>query len=376
MDNHPSTPVNLPRLLVKGVLLYLLFNLAVIAINPMPAIAKVSAYNGILPGRARLPYGDRPDLAYNLSLFSLEAMIASHEIAGANKASNEYRVILLGDSSAWGFLLHPDATLTAQLNSAGLTTTNGKLVRVYNLGYPTMSLTKDLFILSQVMKYQPDLIIWMFTLESFPDSKQLDSPIVQNNPEAIKALILAHHLDIETKDERLINPSFWNKSLIGQRRAIADITRLQFYGVLWAATGIDQYYPDKYEPPQSDLVADLSFHDIAPTTLSGSDLALETLEAGITIASGTPILFVNEPIYISQGNHSDIRYNFFYPKWAYDQYRTLMVNLAQVKGWNYLDVWNLIPPGEFTNSAIHVSPQGEDLLAKKVGAAILEIANP
>jgi len=50
-------------------------------------------------------------------------------------------------------------------------TVSGKQARVYNLGYPTMSLTKDLLILSRALHYQPDLIIWLVTLESFPASK-------------------------------------------------------------------------------------------------------------------------------------------------------------------------------------------------------------
>ncbi len=72
---------------------------------------------------------------------------------------------------------------------AGWQHSSGKQVRVYNLGYPTMSLTKDLLMLSCALRYQPDLIIWLVTLESFPVSKQLASPIVQHNPVAVRDLI-------------------------------------------------------------------------------------------------------------------------------------------------------------------------------------------
>ena len=373
---NTSSPVTLKGLLIKGLLLFLVFNLAFATLDPLPLVGHISAYNWLLLGRSRLPYGDRPDLAYNISLFSLEAMFASHEIAGPEKALQEYRVVLIGDSATWGFLLKPEQTLSAQLNAARLETTNGKQIRVFNLGYPTMSLTKDLLILSQALKYQPDLIVWLLTLESFPDSKQLDSPIVQNNPDLVRPLIESYNLDIQPDDPLFVKPSYMQRSIIGQRRALADILRLQFYGILWAATGIDQYYPDQYDPPQANLDADEGFHDLTLPTLDPADLALENLEAGVMLADGIPILFVNEPVYISQGKNSDIRYNFFYPRWAYDQYRTLMMDLSQNNGWYYLDEWNLIPPAEFTNSAIHFSPAGEALLSEEVGTAILNIANP
>lgn len=371
-----TSPVTLHGLLTKGLLLFIIFNIAFSAIDPLPFIGSLSAYNWLLPGRVRLPYGDRPELAYNISLFSLEAMFASHEIAGVEKSPQEYRVILIGDSSTWGFLLKPEETLAAYLNAAELKTKDSKQIRVFNLGYPTMSLTKDLLILSQAMKYQPDLIVWLLTLESFPDSKQLDSPIVQQNPAIVKPLIETYSLDIPPDDPSFVTPSFWQQSIIGQRRALADIIRLQFYGVMWGATGIDQYIPEEYDLPQADFELDDSFHELPPPTLHPEDLALANLSAGVTLANSVPVLFVNEPIYVSQGINSDIRYNFFYPRWAYDQYREIMLDLTRTNSWHYLDLWDLIPPEEFTNSAIHISPTGEELLAEQVGTEILIIANP
>ena len=36
------------------------------------------------------------------------------------------------------------------------------------------------------------------------------------------------------------------------------------------------------------------------------------------------MLLVNEPMLISNGANSEIRYNFFYPRWAYDEYRSML----------------------------------------------------
>jgi hypothetical protein len=248
----------------------------------------------------------------------------------------------------------------------------GRIVRVYNLGYPTISVTKDLMVLDAAMKYEPDLIIWPLTLEAFPADKQLSSPIVANNAKRVDDLISRYDLSLDPKDASLIYPGFFGRSLIGQRRALADLFRLQMYGVLWAATGIDQTYPADYAPAQINYNTDVAFHGMQPPILNESQLAFDVLKAGLRAAGVTPVLLVNEPILISNGENSDLRYNFFYPRWAYDQYRTLMNEKAKAKGWNYLDLWNLLPADQFTNSAIHLTPAGESSMAEAVKKAIYQ----
>jgi hypothetical protein len=73
---------------------------------------------------------------------------------------------------------------------------------------------------------------------------------------------------------------------------------------------------------------------------------------------------------ISNGLNSDIRYNFFYPRWAYDEYRQLLNEQAAAHKWHYLDLWDLVPMQEFTNSAIHLTPMGEAMLAGEITEAI------
>jgi hypothetical protein len=154
-------------------------------LNPLPALGRLTLYNWLLPGRERLSYGDDPTRSNNLNLYSLEAMFAAHKLTGAPKAADEFRVLVIGDSSVWGFLLENKDTLSTQLTAAGLHSADGRRVVFYNLGHPTISLTKDLMILDEAMQYQPDLILWPVTLEAFPWAKQTSSPLVQNNPERI-----------------------------------------------------------------------------------------------------------------------------------------------------------------------------------------------
>lgn len=357
------------RILVKALALFVVLNLLFALTNPLPALGRLSAYNALFPGRHRLPFGERPDVAYNLSLFQLDAMFASHEVA-APKSDGEYRVLLVGDSSVWGILLTPEQTLAGNLNADDLTMPDGRRVRAYNLGYPTISLTKDLMLLSEAMRYQPDEIIWLVTLEAMPYSKQLDSPLVQNNPGPVRELIARYDLNLDPDDPNFVNPSFLERTIVGQRRALADVLRLNLYGTLWTATGVDQFYPDTYTPRMEDLPADQNFHDLQPPHLSEADLAFDVLAAGAELVGDTPLLIVNEPTFVSAGENSDIRYNFFYPRWAYDDYRALLAEQAQEHGWRYLDLWDAIPNTEYTNSAIHLTPEGSAQLAALIGEAI------
>jgi hypothetical protein len=362
MEQKPSR-IRLFGVLLKAILLFVLFNFAFLFMNDIP-FGKLSLYNFIFPGRERFPFGETRE-AYNLSLFDLDAMFASHVLAGTEKTPDEYRVLLIGDSSVWGTLLAPEQTLAGRLNASPITAC-GKEVQAYNLGYPTISLMKDLMILDQAKQYQPDMVIWLTTLEAFPKDKQLDSPIVANNSTRVRKLITNYQLAMDPNDPALVDVSKWDQTFVRRRRAVADILRLQIYGALWAATGIDQFYTEDYERAQIDLEPDDEFH--GEKSLQDK-LALDALDAGMT-AAPVPTILINEPILISDGLNSDIRYNFFYPRWAYDEYRQLLSEHAAARKWHYLDLWDLVPLQEFTNSAIHLTPEGEAILSGEITKAI------
>lgn len=370
------------RVALKALLLFALINVVSVGtVMPggrIPGAGQFSLYNHLFPGRPRFPFGEAPREAYNFSLYDLDAMFESHEV-DPKKPAGEFRVVVLGDSSVWGTLLRPEETLTGQLNAYGLSAPDGRAVRFYNLGYPTLSLTKDLIIMDLALRHHnPDLVIWLTTLEAFPRDKQLTVPLVENNAVRARAMIRRFELDLDPN--AVTPPNFWKRTLVGQRKNLADLARLQVYGIPWAATGIDQYYPDEYPPAQVDLEADGTFH--GQSELIREDLAFEVLRAARLAARGldidfrkpvrdVPVLLVNEPILISSGANSDIRYNFYYPRRAYDTYRAWLAEAAAANGFTYLDAWDLVPPGEFTNSAIHVNRQGTGRLAEKVAEEVI-----
>ena len=355
------------RVIIKALLLYVILNIVFAAFRPLDFIGNISLYNSVLPGRDRLPYGEVPSEDFNLTLNNLPAMFAAHRWIDSEK-DDEFRVLVIGDSATWGWFLRNEDTLTGQLNHLNLVTKDRLPVVFYNLGYPVMSLTKDLLLLDEAMvRGDPDLILWPVTMQSFAHSKQLEHPLLQENASRVRSLITRFDLDMDPADPRLKDPGFVDNTLYGRRRELADLLRLQSWGLSWAATGHDQAIPDEIPLRSVDFEEDYAWLDIEePRPLSEDDLAFDVLSAGVARAETTPIVIINEPIFISNGRNSDIRYNAFYPRWAYDHYRDLMEKSAAVNGWHYIDLWDAIPPDEFTDTPVHLTPQGNRQLAKIV----------
>lgn len=349
---------------------FILLNVIFAVAQPLEALGSLSVYNGLVPGRLRLPYGENPAQAYNLSTYNLPAMLASQAVSQP-KAPDEYRVFLIGDSSVWGWRLTNDQTLSAHLNRAGLTALDGRRVVIYNLGYPVMALMKDLLLLDALMAHQPDAIIWSITLESFARERQLFHPLVQNNAERVRRLTATHNLRIDPADPRLVELDFFGRTIIGQRRELANWLRLQTYGFSWGATGVDQFIPAAFTPRSTDLEADATWQAFSsPQAFTESDLAFDVLRAGINRAGPIPVLLVNEPIYRSDGANSDLRYNAWYPRWAYDAYRTLLADSAAVNGWALLDVWDTVAGDAFTDSPVHMTPAATRATAERLAARL------
>lgn len=359
------------RVFIKGLALFVILNVAFALLQPMAFLGRLSLYNGALPGRERLPFGYRPDKAYNLVVDSLDAMLASHAVSGP-KPADEFRVLVLGDSSVWGVLLQPGDTLSGRLNALGLRAPDGRRMRFYNLGYPDFSVTKDLLLLQRGLDLKPDLALWLVTLNSLPTDRQIEHLLVRSNPAEARALIGRFNLGLNPSDPQFEAPSLLDRSIIGERRNLADLLRLQLLGVPWAATGVDQDYPERYDPITLDLEASDAIRGLTSPILRDEEIRLDVLTAGDRLARerGVPLVFINEPTAISAGQNSGVRYNAFYPRWAYDQYRARLALAMRGVGAGYLDLWDLAPVAEFTNSPVHLNPAGSTRLAGRIAEAL------
>ena len=329
--------------------------------QPLNFLNRISLYNIVFPGRERLPFGENPQMSYNFSIGSLDAAFASHKISNTGTNSPDtFRIITIGDSSSWGTLQRPEETLCGRLN--GKLLPDGKSILCYNLAYPTLSLTKDYLLLNRAMHYEPDLILWPLTLESFPIDKQTDNALIQANWDEYCSLFPESKTD--RGDVTPVEKSVW-----GQRRETADWLRLQLYGLMWAGTGIDQDYPESYTAPQIDLNADNTYHGISGP-LKAEDLAWDVLEKGFNRAENVPVMLINEPMLISNGENSKIRYNYYYPREAYDSWHQELISRADKNDWLLVDLWNYLDIQDFTNSAIHYNADSAVRLADIVFAEI------
>jgi hypothetical protein len=286
---------------------------------------------------------------------------------------------MLGDSSIWGYLLKPGETQAACLNRLNLTLPSGKHVRVYNLGYPTLTVMKDLLILRHALPYQPDLVIWPTSLASLYTGDQLGFPLIQAQYDEVAGLIAQY--GFKFGEWPLPAPMWFDRTFFGQRRPLADWLRYQLYGLGWAATGIDHEVPKFVTPhpvnllPDDNVLSVNMLHLAEAGKISPADLSLDVVKVGIDTATALriPVLLINEPIYRSDA--SPVRWNTYYPRWAYDTYRQAIQDVATREGWHYVDFWDAAPPDQFTDTDFHLTPAANCAYAEKLSASLLQLAS-
>lgn len=147
--------------------------------------------------------------------------------------------------------------------------------------------------------------------------------------------------------------------ILNQQRTLFHIIRYQVFPLIQLATDVDQI-PGPPEVMSTGLTNETIFEKLKPPTLPKSVVSLDQVQDFYDLAGKTPVLMINEPMLILSGiPNSDIRNNSYYPRWAYDQYRKYLGEAAFKNGWNYLDLWNAFPPGYFSDSPLHLTPDGE-----------------
>jgi hypothetical protein len=374
-------PVSVLRVLIKAVLLLIIFNLLFAWLNP--AVGKITAYNGLLQGRVRFPYSESPEFYsqdYNVPVIQdFDAMFGAHIISGQPKPAGEFRVLLLGDSATWGGHVTPEEMLAAQINRLNLTSCDGRAIKAYDLGYPWPSLLRDVLILDYAMQYQPDLVIWMVTLHSF-EKKPADRDFLVPHAERMAEVIADYQLALPKVYSTQIEPTFWDRTILGQRESLKNLLLNQVYGLMWSATGIDNANGLSEHPafPQ-DTQADLSYFDYQSPNDSQTlvrSLMFDIVRVGGEIAGDAPVIVLNEPIFIVSGQNSDLRYNHVYPRWAYDAYRQALADWMNARKYPYYDYWNALPASEFSNDMVHRDARGEEQFAHILTPVLQEFSCP
>lgn len=360
------------RVVVKALILFAVLNVSFAVLHP--AVGRLSIYNWLVKGRQRFPVG-KPNAAHNTSVDDLDALFASHVISNGPRSSDEYRVTILGDSQLWGRKTGLSETLVGQLNRAKVAAC-GRQMRFYNLGYPVPSVLRDFLVLNKALDYKPDLLVWMVTTNSFSpwaapryfspfalgtDPREISKALQRYGPEQYSYLAGP-------------SPNLWERTLIGQRSELSKLILLQAPGILWAATGIDNVIGRG--PFSTNLSADENYSTLPPPRLPIASMTFDVLKGANQMVGDTPVLIVNEPIYIGLGQYSDIRYNNTYPRRAYDQYRQVLPGVVAELGWQYADLYNVVPSAEFADQELHLKKKGEEDLMKSLLPEILRTACP
>ena len=372
--------------LIKALLLFLAINLVYAWIDPSPA--KFTLINHLLPGFERFPVIRKPetkgDGSVGIQTFvisNLDISLSAHKIVGTPKPADEYRVVLLGDSSMWGSGLTAQQTLVGIFNQAGLETCTGQKIHFYSLGYPGLSAAKDLLIMGRSDDYSPDMFLWTFSLWAF-NPKEQTPLIVSNNLTDYWNLVQRYNLDTTYElDKSLTDQNFWDKTLWGQRQKLhfqLQINGFYLSRFYYGTDHIDSLiWKNKdlfIKPPGSDTLYD--GHKLNTKLFKNNKWLrpFDTLRVAHEIANGRPLLLINEPIFITTGENSDIRYNFLYPRWAFDQFRDFIKNRTSEQKWIYRDYWDLLPQTDFFDSSFHRNAQGTLHLAEILIPDILQYA--
>jgi hypothetical protein len=354
------------RVIVKALCLFVVINLVYALFDPQGA--QVSGYNVIFPGRTRLPFGVMGD-PYSVAIENVDVTFASHRISEP-KGSNEFRVVLIGDSSLWGEDLGAYEVISEQWNKLN-TPCGNKIIKAYNLGYPHPSVLKDLVILDKAVEYQPDLILWFVTLNTL--ISQRINPFLLANRERAEKILKNYDIGFQQSETFEGESTFYDRTLLGQRSELARQLRLEMLGIIWTATSEDTNRLNPGPAPDFGVSDDPSYRGMAPPRDINELLLFGALQAGHQIAGSVPVVILNEPIFIAAEEKSPVRYNAVYPRWAYDQYRKHIASRAQRSGWDYLDLWDAVPPRYFADARFHLKVEGEQLLIQHINPALQSI---
>ncbi len=333
-------------------------------LGAVPGMQRESIYGILGLKRERLPLSTVSPFDNALDVGTLGSMFASHVISNS-KAPDEFRVLVLGDSTTWGLQLRADEVLPGQFNQLGLTC-GKKRLRFYNLSFPRPSATKDLLILDQALATKPDAIMWFVTWYTLSPKTRVDHWLIEQNPGAYRRL--GTRFDFLPRDYK---PLTWAERVFAGDSAVFRTIRYQLYAPVQMATERDNIAGPPHVPA-TELSADESFEGLKPPTLKPNRVSIDQVADFMELATGTPVLLVNEPIQIMQGMaNSDVRYNSYYPRWVYDQYRSTVAEAASANGWNYLDVWDLFPEQSFADTPLHLKPEAHRELAEYLAPQVL-----
>lgn len=355
----------------------------VLALNA--AYAYVSARMGhavglgpLLPARSRFPIYARGHTEQTPGQFSIQnvfdvpTLFWSHIVARTPRSGSEYRVFLLGDSTV------RDSSLAEHLQAAGLTKCGGMAVQVYSLGYYDPSIMKDLILLRESLQYRPDLVVWFFEQEALRGEPKA---FARSNGVYLAGLMGEY--DLPGHPGRKLEPGWYADSIVGQRtrlnlqvRLIMDtlilrnalghndaaVTQLAIREISAAAENSVNPAWRRIANSYSELRPGLPAHP------AQKDYLLAGVVAGQALTAPVPVILVNEPVNLGAGDGQ-------YDPRQYGPYSEVVAQAASAHDWTLLNLWDLVPAGDFVDR-VHHSPAGDKLVEQRLVPAIMAAPCP
>ena len=375
-----TSPRQMLRVFLKALALLIVFDVLQMALGLSSALDHWSIYRDLTPPTMRLGLANQiGDPAW----WRLNVLLDAHEIAQP-KAPDEYRVVFLGDSSTFCLYCRAGEAIPKDLTDLGVTI-DGKHVRGYNLAYPGPDWLKDVLILKHALQYQPDAIVWLVTAKGSSDQPTPAEPdahlITRLNAAELPDLQRRYSFHVWEMAQFANADAWYQSSLLAQGGRIRDwlilMARTLHQAVINPGRDLTREYllpgpPVTQQPIKfpAEITSELPGYGTLPNSrwdllLTGQRMAQE---------AGVPLLLVNEPIYIASGPHSDVNYNSDYERAVYDRFRSAMNMFTQDHQLSYLDLWNHLPPGEFSNTALHYNLQGNTHIAQEIAAKLQQLS--
>jgi len=235
MNDFLRTRRDVAALLLRTALFFVAANVVFAAVDPMPQLSRASLYNRVFPGRDRLPFLGVEGV-FSPTTHDIDAMFASHKIA-VPPTADEFRVVLVGDSTVRGAGMHATETYAGRLDAARLRAPDGRRMRFYSLGNVNSSVLRDALVIEKALQFEPDLILWFVVMQTLNDKNLLGQELVRSNHAAVQRFADRHAVQI---DGLSAPPETWfDRTIVGRRHRLKQIIALQLSGVMWTISGLE-----------------------------------------------------------------------------------------------------------------------------------------
>ncbi len=365
----PSLTV-MVRVFVKAIVLLLILNFVCLALNfsPVDALIRFNSWWLVGHGRARLVY---PSDFQNGQL-PVDALVGAHALAYTPKSADEFRVVVLGESGIAGWGLRDEETFTAQLTARGVKIGNRHVV-AYNLAYPSPNVARDVLILDEAMKYQPDLVLWFLTpaaLDNAPSAIGTNAVLFDLNRTRLQHLTDDFGLQDWFAARMSVEPAWWPWLAIRDQDTLPVWLNTLLYPFTAPDLGLTRRRMGSEPIPATAryTLGREGFDPMPNQTWQFLDMGRRLAEQG-----GAHLLLVNEPMLIGSGANSERNYNVEYERAFYDDYHKKLIEFVTGKGFLFADLWNVMPAAAFTDTPLHATAAGYAVLVDKIVPELLKV---